>query len=244
MKMMKRIALLLALSLLLAGCINAKPEDNEIVVPADTVATEATATTEATEATETTAAAEPTEAAKILAPLPDTTMAELTDAILAVSLEEGGAYVDDEGKLQMDLKIYSYDKYDMMEVAALKVGDIIFGHSGKVTVTSIEQNEDGTILINGGLDEGGFDLVTDEIGLYYERGFGNAKNWYEAGKATIRVSADFEGVDSADQEKGEVILYPGSFLVGEVTNYDFTPYNTTVRVEGGQVVALTRCHIP
>ena len=243
MKMMKMIVLLMALSLLLAGCISTKA-DEEIVVPADTVATEAPETTEATAAPETTAAAEPTEAAKILAPLPDTTMENLTDAVLSVSLEEGGAYVDDEGKMQMDLKIYSYDKYDMVDVATLKVGDILFGHSGKLTVTSIEQNDAGVIIINGGLGAGGMDLVTDELGLYYERGHHDAKNWYEVGEATIRVSVDFEGIDSADKEKGEVVLYPGSFLVGEVTNYDFSPYNTTIRVENGQIIEMIRCYIP
>ena len=40
-------------------------------------------------------------------PLPDTTMENLTDAILSVSLEKGDAYVDDTGKMQMDLQIYS-----------------------------------------------------------------------------------------------------------------------------------------
>ena len=61
------------------------------------------------------------------------------------------------------------------------------------------------------------------------------KNWYEIGEATIRVSVDFRGIDNADLEQGEVIIYPGDFLIGAVTNYDFTPYNTTIRVEDGQI---------
>ena len=188
--------------------------------------------------------AEQMEDAKILTPLPDTVMDNLTDAILSVSLEEGGAYVDDTGKMQMELKIYSYDKYDMVDVAGLKVGDIILGHAGTVTVNSIERDDAGTIFINGGLDAEGIELATEEDGIFYERGFNDAKNWYEVGEATIRVSADFEGIDGADPEKGEVILYPGSFLIGEVTNYDFTPYNTTIRVEDGQIVEMNRSFIP
>ena len=108
----------------------------------------------------------------------------------------------------------------------------------------MERNEAGTICINGGLEAGGFDLVTDESGIFYEVGFDDAKNWYVAGEATIRVSVDFEGRDNADPEQGEVILYPGSFLVGEVTNYDFTPRNTTVRVENGQIVEMERIFTP
>ena len=143
----------------------------------------------------------------------------------------------------MDVKIYTYDKYDMVDISLLKVGDIIVTHAGEVEVTSMEQTAAG-ILINGGLEEGGFDLVTDDSGIYFETGFNDAKNWYEVGEATIRVSADFQGVDRSDPDKGDVTLYPGSFLVGEVTDYNFTPYNTTIRVEGGQIVEMTRSFMP
>ena len=64
------------------------------------------------------------------------------------------------------------------------------------------------------------------------------------GEATIRVSADFKDSDCADPELGEVVIYPGDFLVDAVTNYDFTPYNTTIRIEGGQIVEMNRRYIP
>ena len=230
--MKKLIVFFISLCLFLVGCNNASPVPAETTVPV------------VTEASEDTVATESTEAPRIIMPLPDTTMENLTDAILSVSLEEGGAYVDGTGKMQMDLKIYTYDKYDMVDIANLKVGDILFGHTSDVTVTSIERNDAGTIFINGGLDAGGFDLVTDEDGVFYEMGYSDHKSWYEVGKATIRVSADFEFTDSSDLDVGEVVYYPGSFLVGEVTNYDFTPYNTTIRVENGQIVELNRVYIP
>ncbi len=177
-------------------------------------------------------------------PLPDTTMDNLDDAILSVSLGEGDAYVDDTGKMQMNVKIYTYDKYDMVDIAQLKEGDIIVTRAGEVEVQSLEQSESGVLFVNGGLEGGGFDLVTDDCGVYFETGYNDAKNWYEIGEATIRVSADFKGSDNADPDAGEVVLYPGSFLVGEVTDYNFTPYNTTIRVEGGQIVEMTRMYTP
>ena len=88
-------------------------------------------------------------------------MENLTDAILSISLDEDDAYVDDQGRMQMDLKIYTYDTYDMVDIANLKVGDTVVRHSGEVKVVSKEQSETGTISINGGLENGGFDLVTD-----------------------------------------------------------------------------------
>lgn len=226
MNIKKLIVLSMALCLLV-GCVNAKADsiDQAAPVVSDT-------------------AAEQTEAALTIMPLPDTTMENLTDAILSVSLEEGDAYVDDQGIMQMDLKIYSYDKYDMIDVANLKVGDTIVRHSGAVEVTSIARNDAGAVSINGGLDADGFQLVTDDDGVFYEMGFNDTKNWFEVGEATIRVSADFEGIDAADLELGEVILYPGDFLVGAVTNYDFTPYNTTIRIADGQIVEMTRSYTP
>ena len=88
------------------------------------------------------------------------------------------------------------------------------------------------------------DLVTDDSGIFYEAGFNDHKSWYAAGNATIRVSVDFIFTDNADPEQGEVIFYPGSFLIGEVTSYDFTPYNTTIRIEDGQIVEMNRRYIP
>lgn len=234
---MKRMSLfLLIVCLLLAGC-TVSQKANIVPTTEGSAETAALGTEDATFTVQ-------TESTQIIVPLPDTTMENLTDAILSVSLAEGDAYVDDTGKMQMDLKIYSYDQYDMVDIANLKVGDTLIRHSGEVEVISLEQNESGRIFINGGLDNGGFELVTDEHGIFYEMGYNDHKNWYQVGAATIRVSADFEGLDSADLEQGEVIIYPGDFLIGSVTNYDFTPYNTTIRTENGQIVEINRRFIP
>ena len=231
----KTIALFITSCLLLAGCANFQDDSGNSALndnkSSDIINQEDFAS-------------RPEGETQTISPLPDTTMENLTDAILSVSLEEGDAYVDDKGIMQMDLKIYTYDKYDMSDVANLKVGDTILTESGAVEVTSKEQSEMGTIHINGGLEAGGIDLVTNDSGIFYEIGFNDTKNWYEVGEATMRVSADFKGIDSADLELGEVIIYPGDFLIGAVTNYNFTPYNTTIRVEEGQIVEMNRVYTP
>ena len=124
----------------------------------------------------------------------------------------------------------------------LKVGDILVTHTDEVEITSLDTKENGTILINGGLDENGFDMITDETGVFYEGGYNDAKNWYEIGEATIRVSTDFVYHDTSDLEAGERLYYPGSFLVGEVTDYNLTPYNTTIRVENNQIIEMHRVY--
>ena len=238
---MKRIvALLMVLCLLLVGCAKTQNEvaiEEEIAIQEEIVIEEETVEEEIVEE-------EAPAVGRIILPLPDTTMDDLNDAIFHISLEKGDAYVDDEGILQMDVTVYSYDKYDLVDVSMLEVGDTIVRWSGEVEVISKEQNDAGMISINGGLEEGGFDLVTDDDGVYYEIGFDDAKNWYEVGTATLRVSADMVGIDNADLELGEVIFYPGDLLTDAIENFHFTPHNTTIRTEGGQVVELERRYVP
>ena len=230
--MKKTVLLTAVLCLLLAGCGGSRVDTG---TPDTGTPDTGSATTDVTEQ------AAP---ACTVYPLPDTTMENLTDAILAVSLEKGDVYVDDTGKMQMDVTIYTYDLYDAMDITQLKVGDTIVRHDGEVEVTDLVCGETGNIIVNGGLEEGGFELVPGDGGIFYETGFDDAKNWYEVGEATVRVSVDFMGYDKAAPEKGEAMFYPGDFLVDGAVEYHFTPYNTTIRVEDGQVVELNRRYTP
>lgn len=226
--MKKYMILILVLCMVLAGCSNSQADDPET----ETVETVASGINSGNE-----------DAAVTVYPLPDSTMDNIDNSTFAISLEKGDAYVDDTGIMRMDVKVYSYDLYDMVDIAGLKAGDTIVTHSGEVPVSSVERNEFGTVLINGGLDNGGFDLFGDG-GVYYEVGYSDVKNWYEVGDVTLRVSVDLEFRDNMDLEKGEQIYYAGSFLVGEVTDYHFTPQNTTVRTENGQIVSMERIYTP
>lgn len=229
--MKKFILILLTLCLILSGCKSSQKDFTETGanIPAAETVEEAPSPSE--------------NAAIVIYPLPDSTMENIDNATFAISLEEGDAYVDGTGVMRMDVTVYSYDLYDMVDIAGLKAGDVIVTHSGEVGVTSVERNEFGTIIINGGLEEDGFDLVGDG-GVYYEIGYNDSKSWYEVGKATLRVSADLEFRDNTDLEKGEQRYYAGSFLIGEVTDYHFTPHNTTVRTENGQIVSMERIYTP
>ena len=84
---------------------------------------------EVTQSVSLTAAAEQTVSTIRL--LPDTATENMMGSVLSISLEEGGAYVGGTGKIQMDMKIYTYDKYDMVDVSMLKVGDVLGTHAEK-----------------------------------------------------------------------------------------------------------------
>ena len=180
--------------------------------------------------------------AVVISPLPSAIdMTALDNCTLAVSFEKGDAYVDDTGKMQLKVTVYDYELFDMVDIANLKEGDTIVIQGNEVVVETMETLESGLLFINGGMEEGGYDLWHDESGVYFEHGFNDAKAYQAIGEATIRVSADFEGTN----ESGEVIYYPGSFLTDyEDVVYDFTPNNTTIVVEGGQVIHMTHIFTP
>ena len=205
------------------------------------------ATEDKEEAAEETAVeeAEVSEGTKIM-PLPTTIdMNALDNCTLAVSFEEGDAYVDDTGAMQLDVTVYTYDLYDMVDISNLKEGDIIVVQGNEVMVESLETLESGLVFINGGMENGGYDLWHGDSGVYFEHGFNDTKSYYALGEATIKVSADFKFVDSSDLDKGEVTYYPGDFLTSDAgIVYSFTPNNTSIVVEDGQIIQMTRIFTP
>ena len=186
-----------------------------------------------------------TEVYNTILPLPGSIdINNLDNCTVAVSLEQGDAYVDDTGAMQMDVKVYTYDLYDMVDMAALKEGDAIVIREQEVKITSIERNERG-LLINGGLDNGGYEFGTDDTTVWYESGYSDAKSYYELGKATIRVSADMNFYDSSDLDKGEVMYYPGDFLTDNAgIIYHFVPGNTSIVIEDGMIIEMYRSYMP
>lgn len=237
---------ILATALVLTGC-NAKPEQEvieDVVVEQTQVEIEESSNVQE----ENEILPEETEAvveSKTISPLPVTIdMNQLDNCTVAVSFEEGDAYVDDNGAMQLDVTVYTYDLFDMVDMSLLEVGDIIVIRNQEVQVTSLERNDLGLVSINGGEENGGYDLFTNENGVYYETLFNDAKAYYPLGKATIRVSVDFEFYDNSDLEAGEKMYYPGDFLTDAGIQYDFRADNTTIVIEDGQIIAMNRSFTP
>ena len=188
----------------------------------------------------------PAPAAKTISPLPVTIdMNNLTDCTVAVSFEKGGIFVDDTGVMRLKVKVYTYDLYDMVDIATLTPGDTIILRGEEVLITDLVRSDSGAVQINGGLDMGGYELVTNENTVYFETGYSDAKTYFELGEATLPVSGDFIFTDKMDLDKGAVTYYPGDFLAEEAgIIYGFTPHNTSIVIKDGQVIAMERIYTP
>ena len=184
--------------------------------------------------------------AKVINPLPETlNVNALDNCTVAVSLEKGDAYVDDNGKMVMNLTVYSYELYDMVDIASLKENDVIVRRNEEVTITEVEHTAGGLVRINGGEENGGFDLVSNDNTVYYESGMNDIKAYYELGKITLPVSVDFRYIDESEPEKEAKTYYPGDFLTDYAgLEYNFTPNNTTVVIEDGVIIAMNKVYMP
>lgn len=182
----------------------------------------------------------------VVAPLPVTIdITKLEDCMVAISLEKGDFYKDKTGVVMMDVTVFVYDLYDMVDVALMKEGDTILRGQEEVLISSIERKEDGHVLINGGLDKGGFELNTEGNTVYYEQGYSDAKSYYEFGKVTLPVSTDFIYNDASDLDKDAVIFRAEDFLNDAAgIQYYFNANNTTIQIEKGYVTAMTRVYVP
>ena len=184
--------------------------------------------------------------AKVINPLPETLdVNALDNCTVAVSLEKGDAYVDDNGKMVMNLTVYSYELYDMVDIASLKENDVIVRRNDEVTITEVEHTASGLVRINGGEENGGFDLVSNDNTVYYESGMNDIKAYYELGKITLPVSVDFRYIDESEPEKEAKTYYPGDFLTDYAgLEYNFTPNNTTVVIEDGVIIRMNKVYMP
>ena len=250
------ICVMMICALALAGCSDTKETEitKESQAVSETVESEMketvlveeqkTSETAGTELQESSAAIVPEKT--VVVPLPVTIdMEQLDNCTVAISLEEGGVYADDTGVILMDVTAFVYDLYDMVDIALLEEGDIITIREKEVRVDSIERNENGTVNINGGLDKGGHEFHTDDNTVFYESGYSDVKSYYELGKVTLNVSAEFTYTDASDLDKDPVVYPVGEFLTAaEGIDYYFNPNNTTITIQDGVVVEMKRVYTP
>ena len=184
--------------------------------------------------------------ANIISPLPETlNINALDNCTVAISLENGGAYVNNDGKMVMEVTVYSYELYDMVDIATLKENDVILRKNEEVKVTELERLESGLVRINGGEENGGFDLASNDSTVYYESGMNDIKAYYELGNVTLPVSDEFEYVDESDLDVDAKKYFAEDFLKDDSgIEYNFSPNNTSIVIENGTIIKMNKTYMP
>ena len=230
--MKKALAILLALSVLALSACAAKQANSDTQKDSDTAETEQQPDS-----------AQPAQEAKRIEPLPESLdLNALTDATVAASF--GAEDISEkDGKTEITLTVYDYDVYDMVDIAQLAVGDTIVV-DGKDMVVASREDKDGFVTINGGLEQGGVDLTSDDSGVYYAVGMDDAKSYHELGRITVPVAEGFVLTDNSDPEHPDETYTASDLakLAGE--GVGFTAGNTQATIEHGELTVLARSYTP
>ena len=180
----------------------------------------------------------------VIMPLPTTVdMDNLNDCMLAVSLDEEDAFLNEDGNAQMKVKVWTYDLYDMVDTSMLAEGSVIQIRGKDVEVSSVEVTGN-KVLINGGLDNGGYELRTDEGTVYYEIGYSDQLSYYEVGESVFPVAEEFVFIDAADLDKGEISYSFEELQNNKEITFDFRANNTKLVIEEGKITVMERVYTP
>ena len=236
--MKKVLAILLALSVLALSACAAKQANSDTQKDSNTAETE-----QQPDSAQTAETQQPAQEAKRIEPLPESLdLNALTDATVAVSFGADDISETD-GKTELTLTVYDYDIYDMVDIAQLAVGDTIVV-DGKDMVATSREDENGFVTINGGLEQGGVDLTSDDSGVYYAVGLDDTKSYHELGKVTVPVADGFVLTDNADPEHPDETYAAADLAELAASEPGFTANNTLATIEHGKLTVLVRSYTP
>ncbi len=228
---------------------NATEAETEKPTEAETEKSTEAETAEVTKGTaettaETSAAAEQNEVFALNGPLgrhqsPD----EFGNAAFAASFTEEDLVKQDDGTFSLTVMIYRYELFSGDDITALKKGDVIWCLGHEVVVDTIETRADGTVIINGGIENGGRYFKTDDGAVYFESGMNDVKSYYEIGENTYTLAENFVLTDSSDLDN------PTTYTAEEFFALDhglarFIKSNTIVKTDNDVITAIERVYIP
>lgn len=192
---------------------------------------------------------------KYIAPLEETVdINNISDAMFNATLTN---IVNADGITTADVTLYTMDLYDVVDVTTMAPGDTILVKGEEIVVNDVKDGNpvdfnDGegprnVIFVNGGIEEGGTELIGYEGGTYRYFGFDDHASYSERGTVNMEIKSDAIINDTSDLEHQEGIIIPTEELVTlEDKEFDpgFNCLNTRVRIVDNKIVEINRIYIP
>lgn len=190
--------------------------------------------------------ATPTEATgKKIAPSPaELSVDRLDNCTIAVAFSSQDITEETDGTVKIHFEVYDYETFAATDIDELQEGDTLLIDGQNIPVISVER-EDTAVRINGGVENGGINLVTDENGMYYENLTDTADivySYYLVGDTTMVTDPTFVCEDSADLDLGQQIYTAGQLK--EKEEFRCTAADSTMRIENGKIKKVTRSYRP
>ncbi|MCQ2143737.1 MAG: hypothetical protein MJY56_06685 [Bacteroidales bacterium] len=169
----------------------------------------------------------------------------LEDGIYPVAFSQD-EIVKADGGYNVPFEVFNMDLYDTVELHQMEVGGYIEIAGELIKIETL--SKDGTILINGGLDNGGADLISIGGGVYRYQGWDDIATYTSFGTVNLFVSDRIDFVDKGNVEEsmeGVVVSGDKAFdYLSTVRFGAFNQYSTRIRVENGAVVEFYRVYQP
>lgn len=185
-----------------------------------------------------------TEGANVISPLPSGIELNKMDGYTV----RASFTTDDFNWRGGNLSFTAYDDilYDSADIANIKVGDTLVTDNGETVIETIEKQDSGYIFINSDKDD--ICIAPNEGGTYYLAHMDDIHGVVEVGTAEVPLADDVKFTDCTS-EPGEVVEVPSDDIkiyLDELEDFRATFYyaDTTLRVEGGQIVEITRSWRP
>lgn len=182
---------------------------------------------------------------KIIAPLPSgLDVDNLQDCTVpAVFTSDDFLWIG--GRLRMT--VYSMDLYDAVDISQLQVGDTLMYAGEPMAIETIEENN-GKLVINGDIDNGGCCLAGFEGGTYVARGWDDHATYTKLGAAEPALADDFVIIDCGEFPTDPAdTIRTGQRLYLETlrdSRREFFTLNTLVTIENGMITSISRRWIP
>ena len=163
------------------------------------------------------------------------------------------AYIDNysieesDGKTTITAEIFTEETYDIVDINRMAEGDVIYINGILIPVTSVEKNNFGLLLVNGGLEEGGCALApVDESNCYVYAGMDMEGSYARQGIASLPVSDNVKFIDHSDPTVEKE--YTGSEAVAAIKEKvaDYPLYNRccTIMIENNEIIEVNRHYVP
>lgn len=152
---------------------------------------------------------------------------------------------DTDGVKTIAADLYTEDWYDLVDISLLQDGDAILV-SGRMYVVSDVEINGNTVIINGGLENGGVELINPEDSNGYRYwGMDDESSYsYQLFKTfTLSETATFTDSDLTPNEEH---VYSYDEIADVINNDDGYFYQGNVRVEikDGEIVSIVRRYTP
>ena len=143
--------------------------------------------------------------------------------------------------------IYTEDCFDIVDISTLAVGDTFYLGGVDFPIETLEE-DDGELIVNGGMDEYGFNLrAFDEDNCWKVVMEDDYTTWTEYGEATLPLAEDVTFTDGWDIEKEPETFAGAEAVAAAITGTEMDAFiylNTALRVEDGQIVEIVRSYMP